>query len=117
MRIRAYAGTVGILLLLAALLGGTGIIPTKSPTEIFHAGVGAIFVYLGFLQRHEEIVRTLVGGMGILLVVVKAVLFPLPLLWGESPLHGPIEITCLVVGVLSVFASRYLREEDGTPGG
>ncbi len=116
MRIRAYAGTVGVVLLLAALLGGTGIVPTNAPTEIFHAGVGTIFAYLGFLQRDPEIVRTVVGGMGILLVVVKAIVFVLPLLWGESPLRGPIEITCLVVGVLSVFAGRYLRE-DGTAGG
>lgn len=116
MRIRTYAGIVGVLLLLAALLGVAGIVPTKVPAEIFHAGVGAMFAYLGFLQRDAEIVRTVVGGMGILLVVLKAIVFVLPLLLGESPLWGPIEITCLVIGVLSVLASRYLRE-DGTAGG
>lgn len=116
LRIRTYARITGVVLLLAALVGGSGIMPTDFPADFFHAGVGAIFAYLGFLQQDAEIVRHVVGGMGVLLLVVKAIVIFAPLGWGESPLHGPIEITCLVVGVLSVFAARYLQA-DGAAGG
>jgi hypothetical protein len=102
---------VGVLLLLAALVGGAGLIPTAFPADFFHASVGAIFAYLGFLQRDAQVVRQVVGGMGILLLVVKVVVIFLPLLWGGSLLHGPIELTCLVAGVLSIFAARYLRSD------
>jgi hypothetical protein len=112
--IRAYARIVGVLLLLASLVGGAGVIPTAFPADFFHAGVGAIFVYLGFLQRDVEVVRQVVGGLGILLLTVKAVVIFLPLLWGESLLHGPIELTCLVAGVLSIFAAKYLRSDAAT---
>ncbi len=37
-------------------------------------------------------------------------------MWGSHLMHGPIEITCLVVGITSILAYRYLpdeiREED-----
>jgi hypothetical protein len=106
---KAYARIVGILLLFIALMGITGLIPTAFPAEFFHASVGAIFAYLGFLQPDAGVVRQGVGGMGILLLVVKTFIIFLPMLWGESILHGPIELTCLVAGVLSIVAARYLR--------
>ena len=109
--IKAYARIVGILLLFIALMGITGLISTAFPAEFFHASVGAIFAYLGFLQPDAEVVRQGVGGMGILLLVVKVVVIFLPLLWGGSLLHGPIELTCLVAGVLSIFAAKYLRSD------
>ena len=111
--LRAYARIVGILLLLTALAGGANIINTAWPADFFHATVGAIFAYIGFLQRDTEVVRQAVGGMGLLLLLVKGATITAPLLWGETPLHGLIEITCLVAGVFSVLAARYLR--DGPP--
>ena len=93
-----------------ALLGITGLIPTAFPADLFHASVGAIFAYLGFLQQDAEIVRQVVSGMGVLLLVVKVIIIFLPLVWGESILHGPIELTCLVAGVLNIVAARYLAE-------
>jgi hypothetical protein len=112
--IRVYAQIVGVLLLLAALIGGANIINTAWPTDFFHAAVGAIFAYLGFLQRDVEVVREAVGGMGLLLLLVKGVTIVAPfLLWGGTPLYGPIEITCLVAGGLSILAARYLP--DGPP--
>ena len=112
--IRVYAQVVGVVLLLAALAGGADIISTAWPTDFFHATVGGIFTYLGFLQRDTEVVREAVGGMGLLLLLIKGVTILAPfLLWGETPLHGPIEITCLVAGGFSVLAARYLP--DGPP--
>jgi hypothetical protein len=69
----------------------------------------ALFAYLGFLQRDLEVVRMMAGGMGVLLLVSKVVVILAPLLWGEAPYRGPIEITCVLAGGLSVLAARYLR--------
>jgi hypothetical protein len=32
-------------------------------------------------------------------------------MWGSHLMYGPIEITCLVVGLSSILASRYLPDE------
>ncbi|MBV9454455.1 MAG: hypothetical protein JOZ19_10100 [Rubrobacter sp.] len=65
---------------------------------LFHAVVGGIFTYLGFLQRDTEVVREAVGGMGLLLLLIKGVTILSPLLWGGPLLRRPIEITCLMAG-------------------
>ena len=75
--------------------------------------LGLLYAWVGFLHPSGEI-RGLVGGLGVLLVVIKSVVILAPLLWGESPLHGPIEVTCLVVGLLSIVAARYLRDDTPT---
>ncbi len=108
--IRVYSGIVGLVLSLLGLAGLTSITGLNPPANIFHLGVGGIFLYLGFFQRDVAIVRTVVGGMGVLLLVVKGAIILVPLWWGEPPLLTPIEITCLVVGLLSILATKYLRD-------
>ena len=93
-----------------------GLIPTAFPAKLFHISVGIFFTFLGFVHD-AEIVRQVVGGMGILLVICKGIIMFMPLMWGASPLHGPIEITCLVAGVLSIFAAKYLRSGTEAGGG
>ena len=78
--LRAYARIVGIVLLLSALVGGANVINTAWPVDFFHAAVGAIFAYIGFLQRDTEVVRQAVGGMGLLLLLVKGATIVAPLL-------------------------------------
>lgn len=54
----------------------------------------------------------MVGGMGLMLLLVKAVSTVAPLLWGGKLLLGPIEVTCFVVGVLSVAVAGLVKDED-----
>jgi len=51
-----------------------------------------------------------------MLLLVKGVTIAATFLWSWAPLLGPIEVTCLVVGLLSVFAARYLRDRAPTAG-
>ncbi len=75
---------------------------------LFHAGVGILFGYAGFFQRDTTTIRQMVGGLGVLVIVVKA-LMVLALLAGYRHFeHGPIEISCLVAGITSILAARYL---------
>lgn len=99
---------MGLVLILLGLAGLADIVGLNLPVNIFHLGVGGLFAYVGFFQKDASVVRTVVGGLGLLLLLVKGVVIVAPLLWGESPLLSPIEITCLVVGLLSILAARYL---------
>lgn len=107
MVLRSYARIVGVLLILLGLAGFTGFVDTVVSTNLYHAGVGAFFAYLGFWQPDDVIVRRGVGGLGLMLLLVKATTTVVPLLWGGGILVGPIEVTCFVVGVLSVIVARY----------
>ncbi len=105
--IRTYARIVAVALVAYSAVGffilGWGLLPT-----FYHAGVGLLFAFAGFYQRNGKTVGMMVGGLGVLLLVVKAPMILAPLLWGAHPQHGPIEITCLVVGIASILAARYL---------
>ncbi len=76
----------------------------------YHVGVGLLFLYVGFWVRDPQTVRQMVLGLGVLLVVVKTITILVPLGWGGPPEHGSVEISCLVVGVLSILAARYLPD-------
>lgn len=60
----------------------------------YHVSVGALFAYAGFWQGDTAIVRQIVGGMGVLLLVVKAVTILGTLLVWRVIEHGPVEVTC-----------------------
>lgn len=110
--LRTYARVVGVLLVLLGLAGFVGLLETAVATNLYHACVGLFFSYLGFWQRDSWVVRRVVGGMGLMLLLVKAVSTVAPLLWGGKLLLGPIEVTCFVVGVLSVAVAGLVKDED-----
>lgn len=105
--LRLYARIVGLILVSLGMAGLVGIVGVSAASSLYHACVGAFFVYLGFWQRDVLVVRRVVGGLGLMLLLVKGATMVVPLLWGGGMLLGPIEVTCLVVGVLSVIAARY----------
>jgi hypothetical protein len=109
--VRTYASTAGLVLVSLSLAGFVGTTQMELPANVFHLGVGSMFVYLGFFQRDAEVVRRMVGGLGVLLLSVKGVVILVPLLWGEPPLFAPVEVTCLVVGLLSILVARHLHHE------
>ena len=109
--LRLYARIVGVLLILLGFAGFAGLVDTVVSTNLYHACVGAFFAYLGFWQRDALVVRRVVGGLGLMLLLVKAATTMVPLLWGGGILLGPIEVTCFVVGVLSVIVARYAGDD------
>ncbi len=112
--VRIYASVAGTVLVSLSLAGFAGIMEMDLPANVFHLGVGGMFVYLGFFQRDAEVVRRMVGGLGVLLLSVKGVVILAPLLWGEPPLLAPVEVTCLVVGLFSILAARYLHHDHAS---
>jgi hypothetical protein len=110
-RIRTYARIAAIVLLAVAVFG-LWTWEWRVVSVFYHASVGLLFLYVGFLPNDTTIVRQMVGGLGVLLLLaVKALTILTPLTWGGHALHGPIEVTCLAVGVSSVLAARYLPDD------
>ncbi|MDP8946500.1 MAG: hypothetical protein M3N09_00135 [Actinomycetota bacterium] len=107
--IRTYARLAGVVLLALAVVGFSSL-GWRVTASFYHAGVGLLFLYVGFWLRDPTIVRQMVGGLGVLLVLVKAITTATPLTWGGAAKHGPIEITCLVLGITSILAARYLKD-------
>ncbi len=77
--------------------------------SFYHAEVGLLFRSVGLVHRDEVVMRHMVGGLGVLLLTVKALTIVILLTCGRHPLHGPVEITCLVLGGVSILAARVLR--------
>lgn len=114
MKIKMYARIAAVFLLAMAAFGFFTW-EWRVVSAFYHVGVGLLFLHAGFLLEDAIVVRRMVGGLGVLLLAVKAITILTPLTWGGDALHGPIEVTCLLVGVSSVLAARYLR--DGAPAG
>ncbi len=104
-----YARAAAAVLVSVGLAGITGVLSWQFPSGVYHVAVGVFFVYVGFFVPDPETVRQMVGGLGVLLLVVKIVTILVPLLWQEHLYWGVIEVTCVVVGITSILAARYLR--------
>ena len=114
---RTYARAVGAILVLVGLTGITSLgelfffLPKLNLVEsFFHVSVGIMFGYVGFLNPDAEVVRSVVGGLGALLIVGKAVVIGTGLLFGDDhDLFGPLEVICVVVGISSVLAAAFVK--------
>ncbi len=107
--ITTYARIAGVVLLGVAVTGLL-VFRWEAASIFYHAAVGLLFLYVGFWLRDTVSIRRMVGGLGALLVVAKTITIVTPLMWGGPPQHGSVEVTCLVVGVLSILAARYLPD-------
>ena len=78
--LRLYARIVGVVLFSLGAAGLAEIVGVSVAASFYHAGVGILFVYLGFWQRDASVVRSTIGGMGVILLLVKGVTMSVPLL-------------------------------------
>ena len=91
---RRYAQIVGVVLLIIFVLGivlgdqsWLGILNTDLVEDIVHLITGALLVYVGFALRDSGMVRTIVGVLGIVYLVVGVLSFITPTIFGLIP-HG-----------------------------
>lgn len=115
---RTYARVVGSVLVLVGLVGLTSLaglifLPKLNLVEsFFHVSVGLMFVYVGFLHRDADVLRSVVGGLGVLLILGKAVVIGTGLLFeDEHDFLSPVEVVCVVVGIGSVLTAAFLKSD------
>ena len=94
-------------------MAGLFFLPKLNLVEsFFHVSVGLMFVYVGFLHRDAEVLRSVVGGLGVLMTLGKAVIIGTSLLFGdEHDLFHPLEVICVVVGIGSILAAALLKPD------
>ncbi len=80
------------------------------PEVIYHAGLGLLFLFLGFRQVDPYILRQAIGGLGVWVLVIKSVMIVALLVAFGYIEHFPLALTCFVVGISSILAARYLPD-------
>ncbi len=92
--VRAYAGIVGVSLILIGVVGLVlgersllGVLNIDILEDITHLVTGGLLAYVGFGQRDVGLARSVVGGLGVIYLVVGIVGFVAPALFGLLP-HG-----------------------------
>lgn len=107
--ITAYARLAGVVLLVLAA-AGLALFGWDDAAIYYHVGVGLFFLFFGSSRLGTTYVRQIIGGLGVLLVLVNGMAILVSWLLPVEYLHGPIEITGLIVGVASILAARYLPD-------
>ena len=114
--IMVYARLVGIVLLVVAA-SGLALFGWDAAAIYFDASVGLFFLFVGSARLEPAVVRQMAGGLGVLLALVMGVTIVASWLLPTRYLHGPIEISSLVVGGTSILAARYLPDRRCPRGG
>ncbi|MDQ5824992.1 MAG: hypothetical protein M3441_12415 [Chloroflexota bacterium] len=119
---RQYAQIVGIVLLLlgvGGLLLGEGILAgalnIDLTEDLVHLVIGALFVYLGFARVDNGTVKTVVGAVGAVLILVGIIGFIDSSGFGLVPSRWTVvdNIIHLLLGLLGV-AVGFLLDRDTT---
>ena len=105
-----FFGLVGFA---ASAVGYSGYFTPAVPENLMHVIVGLLYAYFGFWRTDHVTSRDFVGGMGVLLLLGKAVLIG-GNLWGARSFLGTVtEGLCVVLGVSSILAAWLLPDAEG----
>lgn len=109
--LRIYARVAAVALLVTGVVGFSKLWGFDPLTGLYHVGIGLLFAYAAFFHRDPVTVRQMVGGLGVLLLVIKAVTVLGALAVYGVFEHGVVEVTCLVLGAGSILAAWYLPDD------
>jgi hypothetical protein len=121
---RAYAQVAGVILLVVGVVGlvipGTMITVLNSDLleDVVHIVTGGILAYAGFMIRDNATVRTVVGGLGVVYLVVGVLGFVTPNLLGLLPTGYTVfdNVLHLGLGVISIAVAWFIGRETETAG-
>ena len=117
---RYYAQILGVVLLLIGVVGLVlgnqtllGILNTDLVEDIVHLITGGLLAYVGFGRVDQELIRTVVGVLGIIYLVVGVLGFVVPMLFGLIP-HGYSlfdNLLHLTLGIVSIVLAWFVGGE------
>ena len=118
--VRQYAQIVGIVVVLLGVVGLIageqslfGAVNIDIMEDIVHLVTGGLLAYVGFAQRDTDLVRNVVGGIGVVYLLVGLLGFVTPMLFGLLP-HGYStldNILHLALGVLGIAVAWFVGRE------
>lgn len=110
--VRTYAKVVGIVIILVGVVGLIlgeepllGLFNIEIGEDVVHLLTGGVMAGVGFGVRNTSVVRTVVGVIGVVYLLVGIVGFAAPELFGLLPAHGygvADNILHLALGVLGI---------------
>ena len=117
---RTYAQILGVVLLLIGVVGLVlgnevflGILNTDIVEDIVHLITGGLLAYVGFGRVDQALIRTVVGVLGIIYLVVGVLGFVVPMIFGLIP-HGYTlfdNLLHLALGILSIVLAWFVGGE------
>lgn len=118
--VRTYAKVVGIVIILIGVVGLVageaplfGLVNIEIAEDVIHLLTGGVMAAAGFGVRDTNVVRTVVGVIGVLYLLVGVLGFVAPGLFGLLPAHGYSvvdNLIHLVLGVLGVAVAWAVRD-------
>ena len=118
--VRQYAQVVGVVVILIGVVGLLlgeqallGLVNIDVVEDVVHLATGGLLAYVGFAQRDIRLVRSVVGGLGVVYLLVGALSFIAPTLFGLLP-HGYSivdNVAHLTLGVLGIAVTWVVRRE------
>ena len=117
---RTYAQILGVVLLLIGVVGLVvgnevvlGILNTDILEDIVHLITGGLLAYVGFGRVDQALIRTVVGVLGIIYLVVGVLGFVVPMIFGLIP-HGYTlfdDLLHLALGIVSIVLAWFVGGE------
>jgi len=122
--VRKYAQVVGIVIILIGVVGLIagekpllGLVNIEIGEDIVHLLTGGVMAAVGFGVRDINIVRTVVGVIGVIYLLVGVLGFVAPGLFGLLPAHGySVVDNCihLVLGILGITVAWVVKDPART---
>ena len=119
---RQYAQVVGVVVIVLGvgglLLGDRslfGALNIDIVEDLVHLVTGGLMAYVGFAQRDTRLVRSVVGGIGVVYLLVGVLGFLVPTLFGLLPSGYSVvdNLLHLALGVLGI-AVGFVVQRDTT---
>jgi hypothetical protein len=117
---RTYAQILGVVLLVIGVVGLVlgnqtllGILNTDILEDIVHLITGGLLAYVGFGRVDQALIRTGVGVLGIIYLVVGVLGFVVPMIFGLIP-HGYTifdNLLHLALGIVSIALAWFVGGE------
>ena len=117
---RIYAQILGVVLLVIGVVGLVvgnevvlGILNSDIFEDIVHLITGGLLAYVGFGRVDQALIRTVVGVLGIIYLVVGVLGFVVPMIFGLIP-HGYTlfdNLLHLALGILSIALAWFVGGE------
>jgi hypothetical protein len=122
--VRTYAKVVGVVVILIGVVGLIageapllGLVNVEIAEDVVHLLTGGLLAAVGFGVRDTNVVRTVVGVIGVIYLLVGLLGFFAPGLFGLLPAHGYSvvdNLIHLVLGILGIGVAWVVKEPART---